>query len=61
MTMVNKKQLIEDLAADVRQIILEAERIRELSEEQFNKKRTDGGWSVGQVIEHLHFYSHFYL
>lgn len=59
--MILKKQRLEELASDVRQIILEAERIREISEKQFNQKRNDGGWSIAQVLEHMLFYSRFYL
>lgn len=58
---MDNKQLCEDLAAEIRTIIHEAESLRSLTEIQFNQKRKDGGWSVAQVLTHLNFYSAFYL
>ncbi len=57
----NKIELGESLASAVREIILDGEKLKALTLSQFNQKRSDGGWSVAQVIAHLNFYSDFYL
>ena len=53
--------LLEDLMSEVRQIILEAEKLRHIDREILSTQPSAGKWSVGQVLEHLNFYSRFYL
>jgi uncharacterized damage-inducible protein DinB len=61
MNQISRQQLIDGLSSDVREIILRAEKLKRLTKEQLNRKREDGGWSVGQVLDHLNIYSAFYL
>ncbi|MFM9986198.1 MAG: DinB family protein [Flavobacteriales bacterium] len=56
-----KQQLSENLASNVRALILDCEKLKNLTDIQLNQKRSDGGWSVAQVLAHLSFYSDFYL
>jgi uncharacterized damage-inducible protein DinB len=57
----NTTDLINDLSADVRQMILEAENLQNLDDDTLSRPPMPGKWSVGQVLEHLNFYSRFYL
>jgi hypothetical protein len=57
----NTTDLINDLSADVRQMILEAENLQSLDDDTLSRPPMPGKWSVGQVLEHLNFYSRFYL
>jgi uncharacterized damage-inducible protein DinB len=57
----NTSALINDLTADVSQMILEAENLQNLDDDTLTRPPMPGKWSVGQVLEHLNFYSRFYL
>jgi hypothetical protein len=61
MNKFNTATLLNDLMADVRQMILEAEKLHNLDDETLSASPMPGKWSVGQVLEHLNFYSRFYL
>jgi len=53
--------LLDHLAADVRRFLLEAERLKGLSNEALNRQPAPGSWSAAQVLEHLNVYSRYYL
>jgi hypothetical protein len=57
----NSDTLLESLQADVRQIILEADRLKSISPTDLQKTPAPGKWSVAQVLEHLNFYNRFYI
>lgn len=57
----NSAVLIEELMSDTRNIILEADKLQRLDSESLQMQPTPGRWSVAQVLEHLNFYSRFYL
>ncbi len=58
---LNNATLIDSLMSDVRRIILQAEKLRQLPHADLLKQPHPSRWSVAQVIEHLNFYSKFYL
>ena len=57
----NSKKLLEDLMADVREIILEANNLQNLDAGILQVQPAEGKWSVAQVLGHLNFYSSFYI
>lgn len=57
----NSNALLESLQADVRQIILEADRLKSIPPTDLQKTPAPGKWSVAQVLEHLNFYNRFYI
>jgi uncharacterized damage-inducible protein DinB len=57
----NSHSLLESLQADVRQIILEAEKLKALRESVLKLQPAAHQWSVAQVLEHLNIYSRFYI
>lgn len=57
----NSHSLLESLQADVRQIILEAEKLKALPESVLKLQPAAHQWSVAQVLEHLNIYSRFYI
>lgn len=61
MKSIKSNTLLEDLMADVRQIILEANKLETFSTAMFQTAPAPGKWSMAQVLEHLNFYSRFYL
>lgn len=57
----NSKVLLENLMADVREIILEAKNLENVDSNVLQVQPAEGKWSVAQVIAHLNFYSSFYI
>lgn len=56
------QQWIEPLAETVEAHLVRATEVfQNLSQAQLTKPPADGGWSVGQCLEHLNSYGHFYL
>lgn len=53
--------LLDDLMADTRQILLAANKLEHIDREILQKQPAAGRWSVAQVLEHLNFYSRFYI
>lgn len=53
--------LLTDLANRTKQLIEEAEILREKSEESLNHKQNPESWSVLECLEHLNLYGRFYL
>lgn len=46
---------------DVRKILLEANQLLGFPQEILQKQPSNGGWSMAQVLEHLNFYSGYYI
>lgn len=57
----DSRKLLEDLMADTRQLLLEAARLEHLDHSAMQTQPRPNSWSVAQVLEHLNFYSRFYL
>jgi hypothetical protein len=55
------EQLLDRLAADVREILLKTESLKALSEERLREKPDADTWSVVEVIAHLNYYARFYI
>lgn len=53
--------LLDTLQSQVREMILEADRLQHLPKEQLQAQPGPGRWSVAQVIEHLNFYNRHYV
>jgi uncharacterized damage-inducible protein DinB len=53
--------LLDDLMADTRQILLYANKLEYIDRETLQTQPAAGRWSVAQVLEHLNFYSRYYL
>lgn len=47
--------------ADVRQILLEANKLEALDSQTLQYRPAPDKWSIAQVLEHLNFYSKFYI
>jgi uncharacterized damage-inducible protein DinB len=61
MKAINSQVLLDTLMADTRQLILEANKLQHLPAALLQVSPAPGKWSVAQVLEHLNFYSSFYL
>lgn len=57
----NTAQLLDQLQADVRQLILRAEKLQAYSPDQMQQVPSEGGWSVVEVLAHLNYYARYYL
>lgn len=57
----NTSTLLDQLGADTRRVLLEAESLKGLSDARLNKQPAPGSWSAAQVLEHLNVYSRYYL
>lgn len=57
----NSNSLLESLLADVRQIILEAEKLKAFPSFMLQSQPSLQHWSVAQVLEHLNIYSRYYI
>lgn len=61
MATFHSKQLLDQLAADVRQILLETEALKSYSDEELRQQPEAGSWSVAEVLAHLNYYARFYI
>lgn len=61
MKKVNSQVLIEELQADVRTIILKANRLAHYPADVLNRQPGAGGWTVAQVLEHMNIYARYYI
>jgi len=52
---------IQQLQAEVRQLILSANRLMRMDPELLTTQPAEDKWNVAQVLEHLNSYSHYYL
>lgn len=57
----NSQELLEQLEADTRQVILSANYLLAEDPAVLTEQPSPGKWSVAQVIEHLNSYGRFYL
>lgn len=57
----NSQQLLQNLQHQVKENIKQAINLQQYSKEILQKKPNETTWSVGQILEHLNFYSSFYL
>ena len=57
----NTSTLLDQLHADARRVLLDAESLKGLSDARLNKQPAPGSWSAAQVLEHLNVYSRYYL
>ncbi|MCB0633129.1 MAG: DinB family protein [Saprospiraceae bacterium] len=55
------EQLLDQLAADVRQILLQTESLKTYSSEVLRQQPQAGSWSVTEVLAHLNYYARFYI
>jgi hypothetical protein len=55
------EELIDELQADVRQLILSAEHLRKVDIIKLGLAPAEGKWSVAQCLEHLNAYNRYYL
>ena len=58
---IQTEALVTDLMNRTRQLISEAEALKERSEEQLNNKQHAESWSALECLEHLNLYGRFYL
>lgn len=58
---IQTEVLVTDLMNRIKQLIVEAEALKEKSEEQLNHKQHAESWSVLECLEHLNLYGRFYL
>ena len=61
MKKINSNQLLENLQADVREILLAATQLQQIPSEKLSQTPAAGKWSVAQVLEHLNIYSRHYI
>ena len=61
MKKIKTEELIDQLVADVNQLILAAEHLRETDSVKLCYSCKEGQWSAAQAIEHLNMYSRYYL
>jgi uncharacterized damage-inducible protein DinB len=55
------EELIDQLEADVRQLIAAAQHLQQADPIKLSYPPEEGKWSVAQVLEHLNLYSRYYL
>lgn len=58
---IQTEVLVTDLMNRTKQLIVEAEALKEKTEEQLNYKQHAESWSVLECLEHLNLYGRFYL
>jgi hypothetical protein len=55
------EELIDQLEADVRQIIAAAEHLQQADPVKLGYTSNEGSWSVSQILEHMNLYNRHYL
>lgn len=61
MKRIHTATLLDDLAADVRPLILRANTLKKFDQQTLQTQPAPGAWSIAQILEHLNFYSEFYI
>jgi len=61
MKKINSHSLLDQLQSDVREIILQATALGQKDRHLLEQQPSNDKWSVAQVLEHLNFYSSFYI
>jgi hypothetical protein len=59
--MTTQKSLLAQLTTDLQAIILQAEKLYDLNDTQFNQKPSPERWSVAECLVHLNYYKNVYL
>ncbi|HEX2608310.1 MAG TPA: DinB family protein [Flavisolibacter sp.] len=54
-------ELIDQLIADIRQLVVAAEHLQQSDPVKLSYPPAEGKWSVAQALEHLNMYSRYYL
>lgn len=57
----NTSTLLDQLAADTRRVLLEAEGLKVATGARLNTQPAPGSWSAAQVLEHLNVYCRYYI
>lgn len=57
----NSNVLLDSLQADVRQLLFQANQLKQGPFLLLQQQPSTGKWSVAQVLEHLNFYARFYI
>ncbi|HEX2532254.1 MAG TPA: DinB family protein [Chitinophagaceae bacterium] len=60
MNKIRTEQLLDNLQADVRQLLLVMEYVKGLDDARLTAQPAPGKWSAAQVLEHLNAYSRYY-
>jgi DinB superfamily len=61
MKRMNSRNLLEQLEADTRQVILSANYLLQEDPELLTQQPAPGKWSIAQVIEHMNSYGRYYI
>jgi hypothetical protein len=61
MKIYQRKKLLEELSAEVRNIVLQAEKMKGLELASLECKPAPMGWSAGQCVKHLNVYCEYYI
>jgi hypothetical protein len=61
MKKMNSHSLLDQLQSDVREIILQATALSQKDRHVLEQQPSNDQWSVAQALEHLNFYSSFYI
>ncbi len=61
MKKINRNSLLDQLQSDVREIILQATALKQKDMDILELQPFADKWSVAQVLQHLNFYSSFYI
>lgn len=61
MKKVNSHSLLDQLQSDIREIILQSSALKQMDRHFLEQHPSADKWSVAQVLEHLNFYSSFYI
>lgn len=61
MQKINSTTLLDSLQADVRETILQANKLEHISVALLQQPPLPGKWSVAQILEHLNFYARHYI
>jgi uncharacterized damage-inducible protein DinB len=61
MAKYQSEKLLDDLAADVRQILLQLDELSSHSDEALRQKPDEKAWSAVEVVAHLNHYAKFYV
>lgn len=61
MVKYQSEKLMEQLAAEVREILLKTESLKVIPRERLREKPSETAWSVVEVIAHLNYYARFYI
>ena len=61
MKKVLSEVLLEQLQEDVREIILKADQLQRMTDSQLKQVPGKDKWSIIEIIDHLNYYSRFYL